>query len=83
MKAFKEDFYMRKNKNQRMLRMIDSYLDKKHDDADTADQEYENLNKEINNVNSDVENYESKLMDVENELREVDPSTQFFIRFRR
>ena len=73
-KAFKEDFYVRKSKNQRMLKMIDSYLEKKHDGTDKADTEFENLNKEINSVNSDVENYESKLLEVENELREVDPS---------
>jgi chromosome segregation ATPase len=73
-KAFKEDFYVRKNKNQRMLKIIDSYLDKKYDGTDKGDAELETLNKEINNANSDVENYESKLLEVETELREVDPS---------
>jgi chromosome segregation ATPase len=75
-KAFKEDFYVRKSKNQRMLKMIDNYLEKKHENSDKADAEFENINKEINSVNSDVENYESKLLEVENELREVDPCKQ-------
>lgn len=82
-KAFKEDFYLRKSKNQRMLKMIDNYLDNKHENIDKADAEFETINKEINNLNSDVENYESKLMEVENELREADPSRLGFTRLRR
>ena len=78
-KAFKEDFYVRKNKNQRMLKIIDSYLDKKYDGSDKGDAELENLNREMNNANSDVENYESKLLEVETELREVDPSNTFLL----
>lgn len=68
-KAFKEDFHLRKMKNQRMLNLIDDFLD-----SDKADGELQILNKEINNQgNSDVENFESKLQEVENELREIDP----------
>ncbi len=74
-KAHKEDFYVRKNKHQRMLKIIDSYLDKRYDGVEGGgDAELDYLNKEMNNANSDVENYESKLFEVETELREVDPS---------
>lgn len=73
-KVNKDDFNIRKNKNQRMLKIIDSFLDKKEDENSKADADLENLNKEINTINSDIENYESKLQEVENELREVDPS---------
>lgn len=70
-KAFKEDSHLRKAKNQRMLNIIDSYLDN-----DKPDVELHTLNKEINNAsNSDIENFESKLQEVETELREIDPGT--------
>jgi len=71
-KAFKEDSHLRKAKNQRMLNIIDSYLDNEKPDV-----ELHTLNKEINNAsNSDIEHYESKLQEVETELREIDPGTR-------
>lgn len=66
-KSMREDFNARKSKNQRMMKILDNYLEKDGDESEW-------LQKELNTVNSDVENYEAKLIDVETELRDVDPT---------
>lgn len=71
LKRFKEDSLMRKNKQRRMLSILDVYIDGNSVNDKRVEEEFMKLTQEMNQ-NEDLEEYEQQLGEIEMELRDID-----------